>query len=170
MNIDDLGFTTGQSWIYGDQTLGMQAETEDISYPLYNKVSLPRMILAQIDSINYTKLLSVHGKAVTKHLEFLYMQNQQCLWYTLYIVTFILLREASHQSLDRYRHARENHGAKVRPFSRLRTISYMVRSDTPFPPSWKSYMLAVTTFSITGTTTTATLGLMRTRTAIETGT
>lgn len=98
----------------GDDTLDMEPEVEDKTYPLHGKVSLPRMLLAQFDSINYTRLLSPHGKNVLRELEFLISQNQKSLWFTLYIALFILLREASWISKDRYRHARDAYGARVR--------------------------------------------------------
>lgn len=90
----------------------MKAEADDTN-PLYNRVALPRMVLAQFDSLNYTRLLTVYGGEVTKNLEQLYLQNQSRCWFTIYLSTFILLREASWTSSDRYRHARQNHGNKV---------------------------------------------------------
>lgn len=107
------GHTTGTAWICGEETLGMSPEKKERSYPLYNKISLPRMILAQFDSINCTRLLDVYGAEVTKNLEHLYLLNQPRWWFTIYLSTFILLREASHVSEDRYKHARRNYGSKV---------------------------------------------------------
>lgn len=86
----------------------------DPSYPLHGRVSLPRMILAQFDSITYTRVLAIHGKKVLRELEALITQNQRRLWFTIYVTLFILLSEASWISKDRYRHARELYGPSVR--------------------------------------------------------
>ncbi|PHH83757.1 hypothetical protein CDD83_2932 [Cordyceps sp. RAO-2017] len=106
--------TTGSSFICGEEKLGMKPETKDETYPLYNKVSVPRMIVAQFDSINHTRLLNKYGKEVLKDLENLIFRNDGSCWWTIYLCVFILLREASFISADRYRHARNNHGAKYR--------------------------------------------------------
>jgi hypothetical protein len=100
----------------------MAPETQDPTYPLLGKVSLPRMILAQFDSLVYTKLLAVHGRTVLRELEGLILQNNRDHWFTIYSCLFILLREASWLSQDRYRHARAVHGNAVSkcPSNRLR--------------------------------------------------
>ncbi|KAL7941349.1 hypothetical protein V8C42DRAFT_355650 [Trichoderma barbatum] len=106
--------STGSSWIQGKETLGMKPETRDETYPLYKKVSVPRMILAQFDSINHTRLLSKYGKVVLSELESLMSRYQPQYFYLVYTCLFILLREASWMSADRYRHARNNYGRSVR--------------------------------------------------------
>lgn len=91
----------------------MEPEVEDETYPLFRKVSLPRMILAQFDSMNYTRVLAVYSKNVLRDLERLLAQRSPRSWWTAYLCVFILLREASWTSEDRYRHARNNFGRKV---------------------------------------------------------
>ncbi|KAM0254399.1 hypothetical protein ACHAQJ_006802 [Trichoderma viride] len=106
--------STGSSWICGQDYLGMKPETRDETYPLFGRVSVPRMILAQFDSIN-THLLHKYGKRVLSELESLISRGQtSAMWYTVYLCLFILLREASWISEDRYRHARNNFGSDVR--------------------------------------------------------
>lgn len=90
----------------------MKPETRDESYPLFGKVSVPRMILAQFDSIN-THLLHKYGKKVLSELEGFMSRGSTTMWYTVYLCLFILLREASWLSEDRYRHARNNFGSSV---------------------------------------------------------
>lgn len=92
----------------------MKPETKDETYPLFGKVSLPRMILAQFDSINHTKLLSKLGRKVLQDLEAFIFRNQPRWWWAIYLCVFILLHEASFISADRYRHARNNYGARFR--------------------------------------------------------
>ncbi|VUC35072.1 unnamed protein product [Clonostachys rosea] len=106
--------TTGSAYICGEDTLDMAPETDDPSYPLQGKVSLPRMLLAQFDSINHTKLLVPFRTKVLRELEYLIVQNKKCYWFTIYVCLFILLREASWITEDRSRHAKAVHQAKIR--------------------------------------------------------
>ncbi|KAL6900499.1 hypothetical protein GGI43DRAFT_422993 [Trichoderma evansii] len=108
-----LRHSTGSSWICGDDLLEMKPEMRDESYPLFGKVSVPRMILAQFDSIN-THLLHKYGKKVLSELEGFMSRGSTSMWYTVYLCLFILLREASWLSEDRYRHARNNYGSSIR--------------------------------------------------------
>ncbi|CAG9993875.1 unnamed protein product [Clonostachys byssicola] len=106
--------TTGSAYICGEDTLDMAPETDDPSYPLQGKVSLPRMLLAQFDSINHTKLLVPLRMKVLRELEYLIVQNKKHYWFTIYVCIFILLREASWITEDRSRHAKAVHQAKIR--------------------------------------------------------
>lgn len=132
-----IGHTTGSAYICGEEKLGMRPETKDETYPLYGKVSLPRMILAQFDSINTTKLLTKYARRVLTGLEVYMTSSQSRWWWTVYLSVFILLREASFISADRYRHARNNHGAKVRRVS-------------PFPRSLPHSLSSLSTLSFNG--------------------
>ncbi|ETR97562.1 hypothetical protein M419DRAFT_104336 [Trichoderma reesei RUT C-30] len=106
--------STGSSWLLGQELLGMKPETRDDTYPLFGKVSVPRMILAQFDSINHTRLLSKYGKLVLNELESIMSRNQPQHFFLVYACMFMLLREASWISEDRYRHARNNLGQSLR--------------------------------------------------------
>ncbi|OPB44844.1 Zn2Cys6 transcriptional regulator [Trichoderma guizhouense] len=106
--------STGSSWIQGKELLGMKPEIRDETYPLFKRVSVPRMILAQFDSINYTRILTKYGKFVLTELESLMSRNQPEYFFLVYVCLFVLLREASSTSADRYRHARNNHGQSLR--------------------------------------------------------
>ncbi|PFH56948.1 hypothetical protein XA68_15738 [Ophiocordyceps unilateralis] len=106
--------TTGSAFICGDNKLGMKPELKDETYPLFGKVSVPRMIVAQFDSINHTRILTKYGRCVLQDLESFVFRNQPRWWWTIYLSVFILLHEASFISADRYRHARNNHGTKFR--------------------------------------------------------
>ncbi|PHH68501.1 hypothetical protein CDD82_509 [Ophiocordyceps australis] len=104
--------TTGSAYIIGPDTLGMGPELLDKSYPLYNKVSLPRMVTAQFDSIIHKQILTKYGRRVLQDLEALMFSNKRCYWWSIYVCVFIFLREASLITADRYRHARSNFGTK----------------------------------------------------------
>ncbi|KAM0354307.1 hypothetical protein ACHAPU_001351 [Fusarium lateritium] len=105
--------TVGSLHIEGSETLGMLPETADETYPLYGKVSVPRMIVAQFDTLNYNGVLERYKEKLLKDIDWLFSQDKSRWWFTIYLITFILLREASRMTADRYRHARANHGSKL---------------------------------------------------------
>ena len=86
----------------------MEPETEDKSYPLFDKVSTPRMIIAQFDSINGLKQLTPLRRELLTHLEGWVSSTRPKYWFTIYLACFILLHEVSQACEDRYRHARAN--------------------------------------------------------------
>ncbi|KAF4457374.1 hypothetical protein F53441_703 [Fusarium austroafricanum] len=106
--------TVGSLYIEGNETLGMLPETEDKSYPLYGKVSVPRMIVAQFDNLNYNEVLERYKEKLLRDVDWLFNQDKKRWWFTIYLIVFILLREASRMTADRYRHARANYGSKLR--------------------------------------------------------
>ncbi|KAF9776451.1 hypothetical protein IL306_005359 [Fusarium sp. DS 682] len=101
-------------YIEGKETLGMLPETEDKSYPLYGKVSVPRMIVAQFDTLVYNEVLERYKEKLLRDIDWLFNQDKKRWWFTVYLVVFILLREGSRMTADRYRHARANYGSKLR--------------------------------------------------------
>ncbi|WAO95186.1 Zn(2)-C6 fungal-type domain-containing protein [Fusarium falciforme] len=106
--------TTGSFYIVGEEKLGMLPEYVDISYPLIGRVSVPRMIVAQFDTLNYVWVLERFKNKLLRDIDWLLLQKDNRWWFTLYLIVFILLREASVMTLDRYRHARANFGSKLR--------------------------------------------------------
>ncbi|KAG5984059.1 hypothetical protein E4U55_006194 [Claviceps digitariae] len=108
------GHTTGSAYICGDDTLGMKPEIKDATYPLFGRVAVPPMLVAQLDSINHNKLLARYGHEVLRDLETFIFRNQSSSWWTIYLCTFILLHEASWLSADQYRCARDICGSKQR--------------------------------------------------------
>ncbi|KAL3607338.1 hypothetical protein FPOAC2_02321 [Fusarium poae] len=106
--------TVGSLYIQGDETLGMRPETQDKSYPLYGKISAPRMIVAQFDNLVYNWVLETFKEKLLRDVDWLFSQDKNRWWFTMYTVVFILLRESSRMTADRYRHARENFGPKPR--------------------------------------------------------
>jgi hypothetical protein len=100
-------------WICGDETLGMKPPS-DPDYPLKGKVSAPRMVVAQFDSIITERFLKRYSKLVLRDLEELVQQKSESSWWAVYLVMFILCRETSLITHDRYRHARQNTGRTER--------------------------------------------------------
>ena len=95
----------------GADTLGMHPKFDDKSYPLWGRVSTPRMIVAQFDSIN-AKVVAPLRRKVLRTLEGLIKANRTQDWFTIYIAVFLLLHNVSTISADRRRHGRAN-GATV---------------------------------------------------------
>lgn len=89
----------------------MKLEFEDRSYPLFAKISVPRMIVIQYDSI-LSNLLADYQKRFLQLFQKL-LENKKKKIFTIYLCAFVLCREASFITQDRYRHARQNHGSKV---------------------------------------------------------
>lgn len=96
----------------GEDKLDMELETNDPTYPLQGKISVPRMIIAQFDNLNYTRVLEKYKRRVMSELRY-FMTHPNKQWFTVYLVLFILMQEASLTAADRSRHARANHGTSV---------------------------------------------------------
>lgn len=77
-------------------------------YPLGDRISLPRMVTAQIDSILTTKIIQDETTKLKRELSDLFKSNNPQYWFTLYVATFILLHEISVATQDRGRYARQN--------------------------------------------------------------
>lgn len=105
--------TTGSSYITGEDKLGMELETNDPTYPLQGKISIPRMIIAQFDNLNYTQVLEKYKEKVMKELRY-FMTHSNTQWFVVYLVLFILMQQASSSAADRSRHARANFGTSIR--------------------------------------------------------
>lgn len=102
----------GSSYVSGEDTLDMSPKFDDKSYPLWGRVSTPRMIIAQIDSINAKEILAPLRRKVLRTLETLIKANKTQHWFTIYIAVFLLLHNVSAISADRRRHGKAN-GATV---------------------------------------------------------
>uniref|UniRef100_A0A0D2XKF7 Zn(2)-C6 fungal-type domain-containing protein n=1 Tax=Fusarium oxysporum (strain Fo5176) TaxID=660025 RepID=A0A0D2XKF7_FUSOF len=75
-------------YIEGNETLGMLPETEDKSYPLYGKVSVPRMIVAQFDTLNYNEVLERYKEKLLRDIDWLFSQDKNRWWFTTYLVRY----------------------------------------------------------------------------------
>lgn len=105
------GYTVGSSYISSKDKLDMEPKLDDRSYPLWGRVSTPRMIVAQIDSIN-AEIVAPLRRKVLKTLEGIIKANKTQHWFTIYIAVFLLLHNVSIISADRRRHGKAN-GATV---------------------------------------------------------
>ncbi|KAK0636402.1 hypothetical protein B0T17DRAFT_482682 [Bombardia bombarda] len=98
---------TGSSWICGSEKLGMD-EVNSPNYPLSGRVSLPRMIIAQFDSIRHERVYKWLAPKVLKLYESFLTSNNMEAWFTVYLATFLLLHEVACTSQDRRRFAIAN--------------------------------------------------------------
>ncbi|KAL1877577.1 hypothetical protein VTK73DRAFT_8566 [Phialemonium thermophilum] len=129
--------TTGSSWVSGKETLGIEPNL-DPSYPLGDKLSLPRMIVAQFDSIMCEIVLKEMCPMLLKHLEEFVFKNNPANWFTIYLVIFMLLHEISVSCRDRYRHARQN-SARTRYGTLGRFVEQMQEGANVLLSVWQYY-------------------------------
>lgn len=109
-----MRFSTGSAFLddsMGKDVLDMKAEKDEHA-PSHGKISVPRMITAQIDSINAKYITKKLSKLVLAQLEAFYRGNNPGLWLTLFLSTFIFLHEVGHSTRDRWRHARQSNHAE----------------------------------------------------------
>ncbi|KAK3685373.1 hypothetical protein B0T22DRAFT_215678 [Podospora appendiculata] len=100
---------TGSSWICGSDKLGMKP-VSDPYYPLRGRVSIPRMIIAQFDSIRHERIYKNATPKLLKTFESLFKSSDMGAWFTLYMATFLFLHQVSCISFDRYRWVWQNSG------------------------------------------------------------
>lgn len=81
-------------------------------YPLYGRVDVPRMIVAQFDSIRHERIYKILAPRVLKLYEKLITSSDMQNWFTIYLVTFLFLHQVSCISFDRYRRVRDNSGGR----------------------------------------------------------
>ncbi|TEA16982.1 hypothetical protein C8034_v000661 [Colletotrichum sidae] len=92
-----LRHSMNPSWIYEKNSksyraLGLYVATHE-DHPLYRRVPTPRMAVAQLHAINCTKFLDPLNKLVLHDLEKLYGKATFKSFFTVYVVTFLLLHE-----------------------------------------------------------------------------
>lgn len=103
---------TGSAWICGQESLGMESRELKTRY-------IPRMIVAQFDSIRYhtvfksqvPQFLSMFEKILSSGPEL--WKDSKDAWFTAFLVVFLFLHNVACICKDRYRHAKEN--SKGRP-------------------------------------------------------
>jgi hypothetical protein len=92
------------AYICGPEFLGMKPYTKDQSHPLFNKVPLPRMIVAQLDTLVYG-LFRIHSRKLREALEQLKQKDFDNSQLAIYFSFFIILHEACWITDDLQRHA-----------------------------------------------------------------
>lgn len=103
------GHGTCSAWLCGDELLGMSPYSGP-NAPLPDRVSVPRMIVAQFDSIRNERIYKKLSPWVLRTLEtFLTSCNKEA-WFTVFLATFLLLHQTARTCADRYRYAKQNAG------------------------------------------------------------
>ncbi|KAL2016172.1 hypothetical protein VTK56DRAFT_4112 [Thermocarpiscus australiensis] len=98
---------TGSAWLCGSERLGMRPESEP-NLPLPGRIPIPRMIVAQFDSIRHERIYRKTALEVLRTLEtFLTSCNKEA-WFTVFLATFLLLHLVACTCQDRYRYAKQN--------------------------------------------------------------
>ncbi|KAH8879556.1 hypothetical protein GQ53DRAFT_834024 [Thozetella sp. PMI_491] len=108
-----LRHMVGSSWISGGDLDGLHKIR--IPYDeIDGKISTPRMIIAQFESIYHERILKHQNPAVLKSLQKLYYTNNLQSWFTIYSITFMLLHYVSLASADRKRWAKQRKHTETR--------------------------------------------------------
>lgn len=99
--------------IVGDETLDMERETVDRSYPLFGKVPLPPVMIQQLDMILTLGILQPLRKKVLEDFQTIVVANKPKSWTTIYLITFMFLHSCALLSAENYKNARK-HGLRRR--------------------------------------------------------
>jgi hypothetical protein len=84
--------------------------SHDPNNPMGGRISIPRMITAQFDSIGSKKILSRLVPETTKAITSVTKKQKHKAWFTIYLVMFLLLHQVAIASKDRRRWACANQG------------------------------------------------------------
>ncbi|KAL2261678.1 hypothetical protein VTK26DRAFT_3640 [Humicola hyalothermophila] len=101
------------AWLCGKELLGMNPSS-DPSSPLSGRVSVPRMIVAQFDSIRHERIYKKLAPKVLRTLEGFLGSSNKDAWFTVFLATFLILHQAACTSRDRLRYAEQNGEGKPR--------------------------------------------------------
>jgi len=81
--------TATTEFIVGNDTLDMEPEIKDRSYPLFGKVPLPPVMIQQLDMILTLGFLKPLRKKFLEDFQRLTMSNNPRSWMAIYLITFI---------------------------------------------------------------------------------
>ena len=106
--------TTKSFMIVSDDTLGMPQDLiQDEENPLHNKIPLPPVMGAQIDSVLIHQIQPRLRRSTLEDLQKMTQDKKQKTWLTTYLVTFILLHNIALITKHDADYAKK-HGMKVR--------------------------------------------------------
>jgi hypothetical protein len=106
--------TATTEWIVGEDTLDMEPENTDRSYPLFGKVPLPPVMIQQLDMILTLGFLQPLREKFLKSFQKIVLRKDPKGWMSIYLTTFIALHSCSAVTAEHYQNARK-HGLKVGP-------------------------------------------------------
>lgn len=135
--------------IVGDETLDMEPEKKDESYPLFGKIPLPPVMIQQLDMILTLGILEPLRKQVLEDFQRLALTSNPRNWMTIYLITFMSLHSCARITAENYHNARkhgllrryaipnfiadQHHSANVF----LSHYHYRTESTNPFKQDWK---------------------------------
>ncbi|KAK3995581.1 hypothetical protein QBC44DRAFT_233776 [Cladorrhinum sp. PSN332] len=96
----------GSAKICGPQTLNITPVSGYM--PKHGLLSVPRMIIAQFDSIRHQTVYTKLDREVLMDLERALLSGGKTQWFTVFLAMFLFLNIVSCSSRDRYRYVREN--------------------------------------------------------------
>ena len=105
------GHGTGSAWLVGNETLGMHS-LDLPGHALDGKIPIPRMLVAQFDSIRHERIYRELAPKVLKQFEAFLISGDMDSWFTVYLATFLLLHQVACTSYDRRRHVMENNAGE----------------------------------------------------------
>jgi hypothetical protein len=120
-----LGHGTDSAWLCGRENLGLSPGSGR-NHPLRGRISVPRMVVAQFDSIRCERIYKKLVPEVLRSLDALLTSNNKKAWFTVFLATFLLLHQVAWTSRDRRRYTAQNRVGKrpVRFRSRVYLISF----------------------------------------------
>ncbi|KAK0121805.1 hypothetical protein ONS95_010088 [Cadophora gregata] len=97
--------------LVGNDTLDMDPEDKDHSYPLFGKVPLPPVMIQQLDMILTIGFLKPLRKKFLEDFQKLTRANNPKSWMAIYLITFIACHSCAAVTAEHYKNARK-HGLK----------------------------------------------------------
>jgi hypothetical protein len=105
---ESLGNTIGSAHLDADHSwLGMKPDPRPDN-PLGERISVPRMVTAQFNSLSYEMILQPTRKQILEELWKMMSGKNPKHFFTVYLTVFMLLHEVSVASADRRRWASQN--------------------------------------------------------------
>lgn len=98
----------GSAFLDGDETLGMKIVDSKGESIYERKLSIPRMVSAQLNNIGYTRILSPLRKQLLEELWSVMANKNPQHFFTVYLTVFMLLHEIAVITKDRRRWAIAN--------------------------------------------------------------
>jgi hypothetical protein len=141
--------TSTTEHIVGRDTLDMEPEAVDTSYPLFGKIPLPPVMIQQLDMILTLGILEPLRKQVLEDFQKLALVTNPRNWMTIYLISFMSLHSCAKITEENYHNARKHgllrryaiptfieqrhHSANVF----LSHYHYRTESSNPFHQDWK---------------------------------
>ncbi|PHH81697.1 hypothetical protein CDD83_3505 [Cordyceps sp. RAO-2017] len=108
-----IRLSTTSGFLVGDETLGMPRDILDETNPNAGKIPMPPVLGAQLDLVLIHHIQTKLRREMLEVLQKMVLKNKQVTWFVTYLVTFILLHNASLITAHDAGYARK-HGMKRR--------------------------------------------------------